>query len=100
MIERHTRRARTAFRDHRVIHLVYEHDLCESFDGSLRRVQEFLGVSNIPVTPLTYKQSDSALSERIENFAALADYFAGSPYAHYFAMRWADSFRSRPETIA
>jgi LPS sulfotransferase NodH len=87
MIERYTQRARTAFRNHHVLHLMYEHDLCESFEVSLRRVQEFLGVSNFPITPRTQKQSDSELSEQIENFAELADYFADSPYANYFTMR-------------
>jgi LPS sulfotransferase NodH len=87
MIERYTQRARTVFRDHPMLHLVYEHDLCESFEASLRRVQEFLGVSDFPVPPRTHKQSDYELSERIENFAALADYFADSPYAKYFTMR-------------
>jgi LPS sulfotransferase NodH len=84
MIERYTRHARTLFRDHRVLDFVYEYDLSERFEVSLRRTQEFLGVSDFPVPPLTYKQSDSELSERIENFAALAEYFAESPYANYF----------------
>lgn len=83
-IERQARRARRAFRHHRLLHLVYERDLCQRFDDSLRRAQEFLGVLTFPVAPLTHKQSALPLGERIGNFSRLADFFTGSPYEHYF----------------
>ncbi len=63
------------FQDHPRLELFYE-DLVADLAGEMRRVQDFLGVEQRQVIPLTYQQSYLPLSAAISNYAEIEDRLA------------------------
>jgi len=67
------------FTDSHVLHIWYE-DMAADFAAHIKRVQWFLGLRPVPLTPGCYKQQRLPLSEVISNYAELATAWAGTPW--------------------
>ncbi len=63
--------ARRAFSDHPVLEVQYEQDLCADFPGAMARIQEFVGLPALPLTPPIRKQAVVAPDRQLSNFAEL-----------------------------
>jgi hypothetical protein len=85
-MERDQRTALEALGQARRIDLEYG-QLVERYQATLDAVFEFLGVSPRPVVERLVKQETRPIHERIANYDALAERFAGTPYARYFERR-------------
>jgi LPS sulfotransferase NodH len=75
-IERH-------IRDHRVLNLAYE-DVAQCPDDYVQQVQEFLGVDVRDLKITTVRQEVRPLSEVIENYDELRQYFYGTEWGYLF----------------
>lgn len=71
------------FADHPLCHISYE-GLSADIDAEMARVQEFLGVDLLPVTPETHQQNTQALSDSIANYEELKRQFAGTRWRVFF----------------
>lgn len=63
--------AMRAFSDHPVLEVQYERDLCANFSGAMARIQEFVGLRALPLTPPIRKQAVIAPDQQLSNFAQL-----------------------------
>lgn len=71
------------FRTHPKMDLIYE-NLTADCKGETRRVQEFLGLSPMCLSPNTYKQANQPLAEAILNYAQLKKEFEGTEWEIFF----------------
>ena len=71
------------FADHPVLSLTYD-DLVTDPDGSFARVQSFLDVRVVPISPGTKRLRHTPLAEAIANYDELEARFRGTPYARFF----------------
>jgi len=75
------------FSSHSILRITYE-ALCDDFEETIGKVQNYLGVERQQVEPATNKNEVRPLSTAITNYASLEDYFSTS--------RWASFFRETP----
>lgn len=73
----------TYFENHPMIEVFYE-NLCNNYEGEIKRIQKFLGVPYETVKPSTFKQSTEPLSESISNYFELKEKFKGTPWEKHF----------------
>ena len=71
------------FRHHRRLDVCYE-DLVARRDEVMAQVQDFLGVSQHELQPITFKQAQKPRSVRIANFEELRAGFQGTSWAEFF----------------
>ncbi len=71
------------FRRHPRMDLIYE-DLTGNCEREIQRVQDFLGVSPMRLSPGTCKQANRPLSEAILNYAWLKKQFEGTEWEIFF----------------
>jgi LPS sulfotransferase NodH len=71
------------FTHHPKLDVVYE-ELAADLPAMVDRVQAFLGLPRIPLTPKTHRQSRQPLAESVANFADLRARFAGTSWSHFF----------------
>ena len=71
------------FADHRKIEVLYE-NLSANYHRETKRIQEFLGVDDETVEPVTYKQAAQPLSVAISNYFELKERFSGTPWEAFF----------------
>ncbi|MEM9303941.1 MAG: sulfotransferase [Pseudomonadota bacterium] len=83
--------ARRRFAAHECLQVSYE-DLCMRQDGTLRRIQAFLGVRSVRLEPRTSRNPVASLEAQIANLPALRQAFQGT--------RWAWFFRSERVPVA
>ncbi|MEM7520426.1 MAG: Stf0 family sulfotransferase [Pseudomonadota bacterium] len=74
----------------RVLKITYE-DLVGKTAQVDAQLLNFLGISHAPLASGIVKLSNRPISERIENYAALAAHFEGTGYAQYFEDRGGDA---------
>lgn len=72
------------FARHRTLALEYETDLVGQYRRTMDRVQAFLGLHLVPVSPALKKQARKPLRDRIANFQELRRAFEGSRFAPFF----------------
>lgn len=77
------RRFDADFADHALLEVSYE-ALASDFDGQVRTVQDFLGVTHESVRPETRKQEKRPLASAIQNYNELKARFAGSEWEPLF----------------
>lgn len=71
------------FANHPLHEVIYE-DLAADLQQMTNRVQAFLGLPHLALTPKTHRQSRECLANAIANYAELRARFAGSPWSHFF----------------
>ncbi|QDU61700.1 hypothetical protein Pan216_25620 [Planctomycetes bacterium Pan216] len=71
------------FEKHESMDVVYE-EMNADVPGTLAKVQEYLGVRIVPITPVTQKIERRLLSEAIANYAELKRAFQGTKWASFF----------------
>ena len=71
------------FAGKQMIEVIYE-DLCNNYQGELKRIQEVLGVDYEDVKPSTYKQAGQPLSAEIANYFILKEKFINTPWERFF----------------
>lgn len=71
------------FENHPIVTVYYE-ELRDSYEATMRRIQEFLGLTPAPVAPQTRQQNPEPLRELLANYDELYNAFAGTPAAAYF----------------
>lgn len=69
-----------AYRDHAMLTVFYD-EIIRNADGTLGRVQEFLGVEPRPLAPTTLHQNPQPLRELIENYDEIREAFRDTEYA-------------------
>lgn len=80
----HREWARKVFRNHPILELEYEKDLCGRFKDSVKDVYDFLGLSPGPTRQLLDKQAQLKPSEQLANYYEFKQYFAHTIYADFF----------------
>jgi hypothetical protein len=73
---------RRIFSAHRCLDVVYE-DLLSDPDATLSAVFEFLGVGGHRAKTTTQKIVDQPMRTAVQNYSAIAEHFAETPYAPY-----------------
>jgi LPS sulfotransferase NodH len=77
--------ARTMFAGHPFLEITYEDDLCSNFEGTLNRIADFIGMTELDEPrPATERIEVGDPARAIANFEELAQHFKGSPYSEYF----------------
>ncbi|HKX30613.1 MAG TPA: sulfotransferase domain-containing protein [Blastocatellia bacterium] len=72
------------FREHPILELTYERDICQGYQETYDRVCDFIGMPRTGVQVLLDKQATRKPSEQIKNFAELQRYFSKTEFAHLF----------------
>ena len=72
------------FRNHPMLEVEYKEDLCERFDETMNRIQDFLEVPRQPSKQMLRKQAQRKPSEQIGNYEELKAHFAHTPFAPWF----------------
>lgn len=80
------RRATTELRvsERKVLEIEYGRDVCGDFDGTLNRLQEFIGVSARPLSQRLRKLAHEPAHTRVANYAELCHYFELTPCRAFF----------------
>ncbi len=68
---------------HPLLQIAYE-DLVDDPDTAMQNIQGFLGLTDQPAQPQTYKQSHLSLAESITNYDSLKAYFAKTEWSVFF----------------
>jgi len=76
--------ARKAWKNHSVLELNYENDLCNGYDATLARVEDFIEVDHEPAEQRLVKQARRQPHEQISNYDELKEYFRYSVHEAYF----------------
>lgn len=77
--------ARTMFANHPFLEVTYEDDLCSNFEGTLNRIADFIGATELdPPAPATERIEQGDPVRLIANFEDLAQHFKDGPYSEYF----------------
>ncbi len=76
-------RTRAYWAGHPLHEVVYE-DLASDFAGTMKGVQDFLGISTVPLRAGTRKMTNQRPADLIVNFEELKQHFAGSKWSHLF----------------
>lgn len=71
------------FSDHPLITVTYE-ELCNNYQPTMSRVQEFLGLDHVELQPGTNQRLTPKISEKVTNYEELKRDFADTPWAHFF----------------
>ena len=71
------------FSQHPMMNVYYE-DLAGDYQVKMKEIQEFLGVTPVPVAPQTFKQATLPLSRSITNYWELKEKFTGTPWEPFF----------------
>ncbi|HYO62424.1 MAG TPA: hypothetical protein VER08_02090 [Pyrinomonadaceae bacterium] len=74
---------RAQFRHHPVLEVEYEADMCERFQATMYRVQDFLEVPRRRARKMLEKQGRPA-AETVSNYGELKAHFAHTPYGVWF----------------
>jgi hypothetical protein len=82
-VGRWRRAAEGALAGQPLLRLTYE-ELCDDFDATSLRVQEFLGLEPRALRPAVAKLEERSPEAAIENYAELKRHFAGSPWESFF----------------
>ena len=75
-----------SFYKHEILDVWYE-NLLANLSPEMERIQNWLGVTPVPVQPRTYKQVNRPLEDIIENYPELFSYFQGTAWESYFPGR-------------
>ncbi|MGB7059598.1 MAG: sulfotransferase [Geitlerinemataceae cyanobacterium] len=75
----------TMFANHQIYEVSYEDLVGEEREGVLDELQDFLGVAHHPLTTKMVKLGKEDLSEAIENFDELSEFFKETRYGSFFA---------------
>ena len=75
---------RSYFRKHPILEVEYQADLCDRFDETMNRVQDFLEVPRRPSKQMLKKQAQRKPSEQIGNYEELKAHFAHTPFTQWF----------------
>jgi LPS sulfotransferase NodH len=73
-----------AMKDHAMLEIEYERDLCEDFGGTMERIHNFLGVSRRKAQVELAKQRTRSPSEQLENYDELREHFRNTLYEEFF----------------
>lgn len=77
--------ARTMFAGHPFLEIAYEDDLCANFEGTLHRIADFVGATELDEPkPATERIEVGDPVRSIANFEELAQHFKDGPYSEYF----------------
>jgi LPS sulfotransferase NodH len=76
--------ARARFRHHPMLEIEYEADLCDRFQATMYRVQDFLGVPRRRARKMLEKQARRGPAQQVSNYGELKAHFARTPYAVWF----------------
>lgn len=76
--------ARKAWKDHSILELTYEKDLCSGYDATLAQVEDFICVRHEPAEQRLAKQARRQPREQISNYDELKEYFRYSVHEAYF----------------
>ena len=76
--------AASAFRDHALLKVEYERDICTRFEANMHAIHDFLGVPREPAQPLLEKQALRSPREQVLNYDELKWYFRHTLYEEYF----------------
>ena len=68
---------------HKLLCLKYE-EVVRDLDNSFRRLQEFIGVSVLPISVVSLKKEVRRMSEVIENYVELRERFSNTQWEHLF----------------
>lgn len=71
------------FQQHSYMQIAYE-DLQQHYPESCSKILQFLGLAPVPLNSGVHKLEKRSLCESIGNYDALKQYFAGSPWQHFF----------------
>jgi hypothetical protein len=83
-VEAHRRWARDSFAAHPMLEIEYEADLCDRFQATMYRVQDFLGVPRRRARKMLEKQARRTAAEAVSNYGELKAHFAHTPYDSLF----------------
>ena len=72
------------FIDHPVLEVTYEELISEQKQQKLSEIQEFLGVKHIDLSSKLIKVTQKDVSETIENYGELRDFFSNTKYSKFF----------------
>lgn len=76
-------KADLALQDHRKLEVVYE-DLSEKREEELQRICAFLNVPHHSVSTRLKKQILAPVSEPVDNYSQLKEYFRGTKWSRFF----------------
>lgn len=80
--------ARAMFADHPFLEVTYEDDLCLNFEGTLKKIADFVGATELDdPEPATERIELGDPVRFIANFEELAQHFKDGPYSEYFWRR-------------
>lgn len=71
------------FSDHPTINVTYE-QLCEDYEGTMKKLQDFLGVPVVELKPGTGKRNNPPISDFVVNYNELKQKFANTEWAAFF----------------
>ncbi len=71
------------FREHPIIQVTYE-QMCNDYENTTTKLQEFLGVPLVAVKPGTGKRNNPPISDFVTNYKQLKNKFAKTEWASFF----------------
>ncbi len=78
------RQAMELFKEHQIMTIEYQDDVCDRFQETLHRIHEFLEIPRRRAAMLIEKQGRGRLRDRLSNYRELRTHFAGTPYETMF----------------
>lgn len=82
-LENYESQHRTIFKDHQYLEVTYE-ELVAQKDSELKKIFDFLEVSNEEVKSVLRKQNNTSLNESIVNYEEVKNQFTSTPWLQYF----------------
>lgn len=83
-ITRDRQAAQASFRDHPVLELTYEDDICRRYQESFDSICDFIQVPRMRAHMMFEKQAVRKPSQQIRNYADLKQYFSSTQFAYAF----------------
>lgn len=77
--------AKRAFREHPLLEVEYERDVCGRFSSMMHDIHDFLDVPRRDVQLVLEKQAQRSISEQISNYSEFKEYFHHTIYEDFLA---------------